>query len=82
MKFWVHIHEKHAHHISVEAPTREAAETWAYDHGMEFVYDTAREDDEVLSADVDSVEEMSDADKKTYAEDSEVVVNEEGEEED
>jgi hypothetical protein len=78
-RFWVHLHEKHAFHIVVEAPSREAAETWAYDHGMEFVYSVAREDDEVISADVDSVEEMlsEDAEREII----EVRVNAKGEEE-
>lgn len=79
-KFWVHIHEKHAFHISVEAPSLEAAKTWAEDHGMEFVFDTAREDDEVVSADIDSVEAMSEKDQATYKDDIEVKIDETGQE--
>ena len=79
-KFWVHIHEKHAFHISVEAPSLEAAKRWAFDHSMDFVYATAREDDEIVSADVDSVEAMSEGDIKTYAGDIEVQVDAGGEE--
>ena len=60
--FWVRMHEKRAYYITVAAPSLEAAKVWAENHGMDFIYDTLREHEEVVSTNVDSVEETKDGD--------------------
>lgn len=79
-RFWVTVTEKHVHHISVDAPTKEAATKWAEDESCGWIYEVGRETDNNLNPVWEEVIEMSDGDLDKFADDVEVFVDENGKE--
>lgn len=73
-KFWVHASERLAHHIIVEAPSIEAAEGWAADHVADFIYETAREDDETVTCELEATAALTPEELERYHADDEVEV--------